>query len=161
MIAANPSVGWISSSPAAVSFTKQPSATQLCTDPPTLEATASTRYSRKLLRKGKWGAKLKLRSSGIGTAELTLIGPPVPPKATVKPKRRKTKRAKQAARVKKAAPVTLLTVATSFAKPGDVTLTLRLPVAARKLGTYTIRVVTTAPDGKTQATNTLKLEVRK
>ncbi len=49
----------------------------------------------------------------------------------------------------------------TLTKPGSVHLKLLLPAAARKLGSYTLKVVSTAPDGTTHTTTTLKLEVKK
>ncbi len=142
VVAVSTTVGWISDSPAAVSFTRQPSATQLCTDPPTLEAMSTLRFSKRKLKRVKWKLALKLRSSGIGQATVALIGR----------KRLKKHRTTQ---------VTLLTLPLPLTTPGDQTLRLALPLAARKLGSYTLRVLTTAPDTKTQTTNTLKLEVKR
>ena len=142
VVAVNTTLGWVSDSPAAVSFTKQPSATQLCTDPPTLEAMSSLRFSKRKLKRSKWKLALKLRASGIGRADVTLIG------------RKRLKKRRTTA-------VTLLTLPLPLTAPGDQTLRVTLPIAARKLGSYTLRVLTTAPDNKTQTTNTLKLEVRR
>ena len=141
VVAVNAALGWVSDTPAAVSYLRPPSASQQCADPPTLEATARLRYSKRKLRRGKWLAKLKLRSSGIGAAQITLVG-------TVRKGHRK--------------PVSkdLATLSVTLAKAGDQALVLQLPAAARRRGSYTLRVVTTAPDGATRATNTLKLEVR-
>jgi hypothetical protein len=141
VIAANAALGWVSDTPAAATYLRPPSASQLCGDPPTLEALARLRYSKRTLRKGKWKLTLKLRSSGIGQADIAVVG------------RRKVGR--------RTTSVVVAKLSTALTKPGDQALRLALPVAARKLGKYTLRVVTTAPDGKTRTTNTLKLEVRR
>ncbi len=141
VIAVNGPLGWASDAPAAATYLRPPSASQLCGDPPTLEALARLRYSKRTLRKAKWKLTLKLRSSGIGQADISLVG------------RRKVGR--------RSRPVVVAKLSAALTKPGDQALRLSLPVAARKLGRYTLRVVTTAPDGKTQTTNTLKLEVRR
>ena len=141
VIAVNTPLSWVSDTPAAASYIRPPSATQLCGDPPTLEALARLRYSKRTLREAKWKLTLKLRSSGIGQADISVVG------------RRKVGRRTRS--------VTVAKLTAALTKPGDQALRLALPVAARKLGSYTLRVVTTAPDGKTRTTNTLKLEVRR
>ena len=138
VIALHSGVGWVSDAPATVSFLKPPSATQGCADAPELTPTKRLRFSLRALRKAKWRVTLPVRSSGIGSVDVAL-------KATGR----------------KAPATPLATQTLKVAGAGPLNLKLALSSKARKRGRYRVELVTTAPDGKTHATTTLTLEVRK
>jgi hypothetical protein len=140
VVAFNDPVGWVSPPSPAVSHTQQPSATQQCGDAPALTANRRLRFSRRALRKHKWEAALALRSSGIGSFQGTFH----------KAQRRGARGYGRS----------LTKLSGKLTKAGAQRLRVRLPRAARRSGRYTLRLITTAPDGTSRRTTTLKLEVR-
>ena len=140
VVAFNDAVGWVSPPSPPVSHTRQPSATQQCGDAPALTARGRLRFSRRALRKHRWEAAVALRSSGIGSLQGTLH----------KAQRRGVRGSGRA----------LTRVKAKLTKAGAQKLRVRLPRAARRAGHYTLRLITTAPDGTSRRTTTLKLEVR-
>ncbi len=129
-------MGWTSDAPAAVSYTQQPSATQKCADPPGLAAKSSKLKLRlRKLRKAKWRLSVSLTAKGIGSLDASLL-------------KRKAKKA-------------LWGWSTKLAKAGATKVPVTLPKSARKRGRYSLRLVTTSPDGKAKATTTINLEVRR
>jgi hypothetical protein len=143
VIALQPSVGWTSDAAAGQGFVKQPSATQTCHAAPKLTASKSAlKFSLKALRHVHFKLVLKASTNGIGSATATLSG-----------------------KVKKGKHTTLKKLLTLkpflIAKPGSYHLSITLPTAAQKPGTYTVKVVTTAPDLVTHTTTTLTLEITK
>ena len=146
-IAFNASVGWTSVGSQPVAFTAQPSATQACNQAPTLSATKKQLgFDLAKLRKAGWKLTVPLTSSGLG-AKLSyqLIG---------------TKLVKVKKKVKKVPVVLLRGDVTTALAAGATSLPLTLPKPARKAGTYSLVLVTTAPDGKATTTTKLTLEVR-
>ena len=141
VVAVNPQVGWVSAPSAPVSWTRPPSATQQCSDAPTLKAAKRLRFSRRALRRAKWRATVELRASGIGTVQGTLT--------------------RAAQRGRKTSTKTLAKVSARITRPGTQKLSLTLPRAAQRRGRYVLKLVTTAPDGKSRRATTLKLEVRR
>ncbi len=143
VIANQGSVNWQSDPSAGVGYLKPPSATQTCAQPPKLKASKSAlKFKLKNLKHLHFKAVLKLTTDGIGNATATLTG--------------KVKKGKHTTAKK------LLTLKPfAIAKAGSLHLSVTLPAAARKTGSYTLKVVTTAPDGSHHTTTTLKLEVTK
>lgn len=139
-VALNPQVGWVSAPSAPVAWTRPPSATQLCSDAPLLKATGRLTFSRRALRRAKWRVTVEVRASGIGTIQGTLT--------------------RAARRGRKTSKKPLAKVSAGIARPGTQKLRLTLPRAAQRRGRYVLRLVTTAPDGKSRRATTLKLEVR-
>ena len=134
VVAFNATVGWTSDAPPPVAWVARPSKTQACADPPRLRA-ASTRLRLRLkaLRRAKWKVGLRVRSSGIGSLQASLLG------------KRKA----------------LATVKRAITRPGSASVRLLLPKAVRRAGTYRVRLTSTAPDGKKKASTTITLEVRR
>ncbi|MEZ5100395.1 MAG: hypothetical protein R3C15_11470 [Thermoleophilia bacterium] len=146
-IAFNSAVGWTSAGSQPVSFTAQPSATQACNQAPTVSATKKQlRFALTKLRKARWKLTVPFTSAGL-TSKLSfrLVG---------------TKTVKVKKKLKKVPVVLLRGDAATAPGAGAATLPLTLPKAARKAGTYTLFVVTTAPDGTATTTTKLTLEVR-
>lgn len=140
VVATNSGVGWTSAPSPPVAYTRPASATQQCGDAPALTAAGTLRFHRRALRRAKWHATVKLRSSGIGTVQGTLM------RAGRKGRRTSTR--------------ALSKMSATLTRPGSQSLRLTLPRAARRPGRYLLRLVTMAPDGKGRRTTTLKLEVR-
>jgi len=143
VVAIQPGVAWTSDAAPGQGFVKPPSATQACNAPPKLKGSKSAlKFSLKTLRHLHFKAVLKLSTSGVGNATATLSG-----------------------KVKKGKHTTLKKLLTlkpfAIAKAGSYHLGITLPVTARKPGKYTLKVVTTAPDGVTHTTTTLTLEITK
>jgi hypothetical protein len=141
VVAVQTGLGWTSAASSPVSYTRPASDTQACGDAPALSAAQKLRFSKRKLRRAKWRATLKLRSSGIGTVQVTLLRAP----------RKGHKTSAHA----------LAKFTTKLTKPGSQNVRITLPKAARRTGRYMLRLVTTAPDGKGHKTTTLKLEVRR
>ncbi len=140
VVATNPQVGWVSDASPSVPYMRPASSTQNCDQAPGVKAAKRLRFSRRALRRAKWRATLVLRADGIGTIKGTLSRAP----------RRGSKTSKR----------TLAKLSGKIARPGTQKLRLVLPRAAQRRGTYALKLVTTAPDGKGRRTTTLKLEVR-
>lgn len=129
-------VGWDSATPAPVAYIAQPSATQKCVDPPGLAARSTKiKFKLRTLRKAKWHLSVALTAKGVGALDASLL-------------KRKVKKA-------------LWGSSTKLDKPGQTKLRVSLPKRARHTGRYTLRLVTTAPDGKAKATTNLNLEVKR
>ncbi len=140
VVALNPQVGWTSDPSPAVPYTRPASSTQQCNEAPVVKAAKRLRFSRRALRRAKWRMTVALRADGIGTIKGTLTRAP----------RRGRKTSKK----------TLAKLSAKIARPGTQNLRLVLPRAAQRRGIYALKLVTTAPDGKSRRTTTLKLEVR-
>ena len=131
-------LGWLSLPIGPVAFTRQPSATQACTDAPKLKVGKGLKVKLKALKKSKWKLNVTVQAQGAGTLLAKLF-----------PKKIK----------KKTKPY--LTVTRPVLAPAKVKFSLVLPKAIRKAGTYTIRFETQAPVGKATRSAIVKLEVLK
>ncbi len=131
-------LGWLSLPIGPVAFTKQPSATQLCTDAPKIKVGKALKVKLKALKKSKWKVNVTVQPQGAGT----LLAKLFPKKITKKTK-------------------PFVTVTRPVLAPTKVKIALILPKGARKAGTYTIRFETKAPVGKASRSATVKLEVLK
>lgn len=140
IVATNAQVGWVSDPSPAVTYTRPASSTQQCSEAPAVRAARKLRFKRRALRRARWRAAILVRSDGIGAVRGTLTRVP----------RRGSKTSRR----------TLAKLSATLSKPGTQTLKLVLPRAAQRTGTYALKLVTTAPDGKGRRTTTLKLEVR-
>jgi hypothetical protein len=145
-------VGWTSPLTAAVPFLRQPSATQRCTDPPTLTHSRSVIVKRKNLIKAKGSISFNVQTNGVGAATATATT-----RGATKP---------------------VATAVVPLAKPGTVKVTLQLdpkvklqykqprkkkgkkkrPPAVARL---TVTLVAAAPSGNATTSITVPVEVRK
>jgi hypothetical protein len=144
-------VGWTSPLTAAVSFTRAPSATQRCTDAPTLTHAKTVVVKQKSLAKAKGSFSFGAQSNGIGTVTATAT----------------TKGAKK--------PIGVATIV--LTKPGAFGITLKLdpkvklqykqpkkkkgkkkrPPAVAKIS---VKLIAAAPSGKATTSITVPVEVR-
>ena len=144
VVAVNSSVGWTSAPSGAVAYTRRPSATQGCSDPPRVSAADATqRRTVRQLRRAHWLAAITVQSSGIGALQETL--------STIVTRRSKGKTTSTRR--------TLLTDSTQITRAGRQILRLHLPAGARSAGTYRLRLTTTSPDGTRRTSTTLTLEI--
>jgi hypothetical protein len=141
--------GWMSDPSPAVAYTRQPSATQGCSDPSTIDSATTYKISLRALRRAHWVATLPIKTSGIGQLQATFAGAG---RAGGKTHRRKRKG--HSSRKSTTVPVTVQLVT-----PGRHVLHMPLPPSARALGSYRIAVTTTSPDAKNHRQTTLTLEI--
>ncbi len=129
------SIGWQSDPIGPVSFMAAPSADQSCTDAPQVTlGVQKLKKKLKPLRRKKWRFPVRFLSDGMGTARVVL-----------------SRKSKRLAVVDKPLGSARRTVGVS----------LTIPKALRKPGTFTITVTARAPLGKAKTKSTLTLEVKK
>lgn len=122
-------VDWVSVPSNPVTFIRQPSATQTCTQAPKLKATARQVSLRTLARR-RFVLKVPVRVLGIGSLTVSMPG--------------------RAPRVRVSREVT---------RPGVVTIPITLPTRARRAGTFRITVVARAPIGSASRRLIVPLEI--
>jgi hypothetical protein len=153
VVAVSPTAyGWVSDPSPAVAYTRQPSATQTCSDASAIDSGTSYKISLRSLRRAHWVAALAIKTSGIGQLQATFAGAAGAGRASGKSHHRKRKG--HSSRAATAVPVTI-----QIATPGRHVLHMPLPPSARALGSYRIAVTTTSPDGKNHKPTTLTLEI--
>jgi hypothetical protein len=126
-------LGWGSSMPPAVSWTRPPSAHQKCTDAPQITAAAKGWKHRKTLAKRSWKVRLRVALDGAGTLAGSLWDG-----------HRK-----------------LVSASMPAPHAGRYTLVFQIPAKGRHLGFFTVKLRAAAPVGKAQSRATYKLEVRR
>ena len=130
VVAFSNAVPWTSDPSAAVSYVRRPSATQSCSDAAVVTGTKGIHRSVRQLRRAHWIAALSLKTNGVGVLKATL--------------RSGGK---------------LSTVSLLVKRPGTHVLHLPIPPGARSLGSHSVRLTTTSPNGKRHLTTTLRLEI--
>ena len=144
VVAFQNAVGWTSPATAPVAWTRQPSATQRCTDAPSLLHSTKVVLKQANLKKKKGAMSFVVKTNGIGTIAATATS-----KGVKKP----------------------LAVATiPIAKTGSLTIKLKLDlkpklkfklVKGHQVARVSVKLVATAPTGSSKTSITVPVEVRK
>ena len=142
------SVGWTSDPSSAVSYRRQPSKSQGCSEAPKVTASSSLSRSLRALRRAHWVATFPVKTNGVGRIEATLVRDAVAPGKAKHGKRQSGSGAK-----------TVATVSLALTSSGTHVLHLALPAAGRVAGSYSLRVTATSPDGKGHVETTFGLEI--
>jgi len=148
VVAVDSAVPWTSDPSAAVSYLRPPSATQSCSEAPEVAAAAVLHRSLRRLRRSHWIAAVSLKMNGIGGLQATLERGRATPRSRKHGRRRTQSGAKP-----------LATVSLQVVRAGAHVLHIRIPVAARAPGTYSLRLTTTSPNGKDHRKVTTELEI--
>lgn len=148
VVAVDKAVSWTSDPSSAVSYLRQPSPAQTCSDAPSITAHTTLSRSLKRLRRAHWVATLRLKLNGVGQLVTELLASRASTSATKHHKRHDLTARKL-----------LLTLPARAVTPGTLTLRVPLPVAARAPGKYTIRLTTTSPDGTRHLVSAVTLEI--
>jgi hypothetical protein len=144
VVAFRSDVGWTSPPTAAVAYTRQPSATQKCTDAPSLIHSKTVVLKLKNLTKKKGSVSFVVQTNGLGTVTATATS-----KGVKKP----------------------LAVATlPAARAGALTVTLKLDLKSKltyktvkghQVARVSVKLVAVAPSGSSKTSITVPVEVRK
>jgi hypothetical protein len=137
VVAVNDAAQWTSDPSNAVSYVRQPSARQLCSDAPRLTAVGKPHASSRRLRRAGWIVNIVVRSSGIGSLRVL---PPV--------------QLGHRGHHKGAVPGLL-----QISRAGRLRLHLLIPPSDRQPGLFRIRVRTISPNGKGHHVNKLRLQI--
>jgi len=135
VVAITPRVEWTSDPSNALMYTRPPSKTQTCAEPPKLTLPATIGSTLKGAQHSHWVETLRFHSSGIGALRVNLT-------FRTSAGRRSTVRTK-------------LTIK----KAGNRVLHLMLPASVRAAGSGSVTFRETSPDGKHRRTRTVKIEV--
>jgi hypothetical protein len=144
-VAVSASLGWTSDPSAPVTYARQPSSVQSCSDAPLLTMPSAIRQRSAALRRAHWQLRLPVRANGVGTVQATLE------RLSVFVTRRHRSRPSRSG--------PLATASASFPAPGTSAIALALPRAAREPGRYVVQLLSTSPDGKGHATASVGLEI--
>ncbi len=144
VVAFQNAVGWTSPATAPVAWTRQPSATQRCTDAPSLIQNRKVVLKQANLKKKKGAMSFVVQTNGIGTIAATATS-----KGVKKP---------------------LAVAAIPIAKAGTLTIKLKLDlkpklkfklVKGHQVARVSIKLVAAAPTGSSKTSITVPVEVRK
>ncbi len=150
VVAFDSGVGWTSNAAPALTFTRPPSATQRCQDPPRLTVPGSARASLRTLRRRGWQDSIAITTSGIGSVGAALETAGTPSGGGKRGRGHKPPAAKH---------TVLALYGMPLARTGGATLRLHLPATARRTGAYLLKLLTTSPDGSRHASSTLNLVI--
>jgi hypothetical protein len=138
VVAVNNAEQWTSDPSGSVSYVRQPSTKQTCSQAPKITAVGKPKSAAGRLRRSGWAATVLVRSSGIGTLQ------------ALKP----SGLASSGHRTGHAKPGPL-----QISRPGRLRLHLMVPRADRQPGVYLIRIRTISPNGKGHRTIRLRLRI--
>jgi hypothetical protein len=137
VVAVNDAAQWTSDPSNAVSYVRQPSTKQHCSDAPHLTVLGKPHPSSGRLRRAGWIVTIVVRSSGIGSLPIL---PPV--------------ELGHGGHHKGTVPTVL-----QISRAGRLKLHLLIPRADRRPGIFRIRVRTISPNGKGHHVNKLRLQI--
>jgi hypothetical protein len=144
--AVNSTFGWTSAPSPGVQYTRQPSTTQTCSQPPPLSIPAIGHLSRRRLRRDRWVVAVPVKLNGIGAVQATLT------RLGVRSRHRRPA----------SKPITVLTTpSVQVTKPGVVHLRISLPSDGRVLAGYKLDVTTSSPDGTGHVSSTIGWKIVK
>ena len=145
VVALNGAVGWTSAPSPGAQYTRQPSATQTCSQAPVFTVRSVKQLTRTRLRRDGWVLSVPLKLTGIGSVQATLTRVRV---ASAKPHRRAGRSL-----------VVLTIPSLQITHPGVLRMRLDLPAAARLAGTYKLVVSSTSPDGTGHGSRTARWKI--
>jgi hypothetical protein len=137
VVAVNDAEQWTSDPSNAVSYVRQPSSKQRCSDAPRLTALGKRGASWARLRRAGWIVTIVARSSGIGSLRV------LPPVSLTR------------GRHHKGPALGLMQIS----RAGRLKLRLLIPPSDRRPGIFRVRVRTISPNGKGHAINRLRLKI--
>jgi hypothetical protein len=135
VIAISTGIGWTSDPSTPISYTRPPSKTQTCAEPPKLTLPHKLATTLKRAQHAHWIELLRIHSAGIGTLRVAFTyNTDAGLRGTV-------------------------TTRLRIKRPGTRVLHLTLPDDLRAAGSGSVRLTETSPDGKHHKTRTVKIEV--
>jgi hypothetical protein len=135
VVAINPGVEWTSDPSNALTYTRSPSKTQTCTEPPKLTLPATLASTLKGAQHSHWVETLRFHASGIGALRVTLTFRTAAGRSSTVRRKLAIKRA------------------------GNRVLHLTLPRSVRAVGSGSVTFRQTSPDGKHHRLRIVKIEV--
>jgi len=138
VVAVNGAEQWISDPSNSVSYVRQPSSRQRCSQAPRLVVAGKPHASLARLRRSGWTATVRVRSNGIGSV-LGVLG-----SSGHGHRRHGLKNTGSTLQI---------------SRPRSLKLHLLIPVRDRQPGSYVIRVHTVSPNGRGHGTSALRLQI--
>jgi hypothetical protein len=149
VVAVSPAVSWTSDPSSPISYTRQPSKTQTCAEPPKLKLRSKLAATVAAARRAHWVETLRFRSAGIGTVRVALTYRTVPARHAKAAGRRVTFISRHAT----------LRAELTISRAGVYAVHLKLPAAVRAAASGSVMLTEISPNGAHRRTQTLKVEL--